>query len=251
MGILIFIIGLTIGSFLNVCIYRIPLGESIAYPPSHCTNCSSEIKAYDLIPIISYIFLGGKCRSCGEKISIKYPILELFTGIMFYFVFKEYGLTIIALKYFIMITFLIVIAVIDLNTQDVYSVTTYSCIAIGIVMMLIEKIYLNEDIWTYVIGLIIGVVVIGGIVFIAGGMGEGDIEIAAICGVFLGWQNMILTILLSFIIGGIVGGVLIILKKKTKRDAIAFGPFLFIGALISLFLGNEIISLYMNFLSFN
>lgn len=244
MGIFIFILGLLIGSFLNVCIYRVPKGESVAFPPSHCTSCSTKIKSYDLIPVISYIFLGGKCRGCGEKISIRYPVLELFTGIMFYLTYIQYGLTLNTLKFIILISILIVTAMIDFDTHYTYSYITYSGIAIGVIFMLIEKFYLNQAITTYLIGLGIGVLVIGAIVFLTRGMGEGDIEIAALCGIFIGWQNTLAMLLLSFVLGALYGVTLIIFRQKSRKDEIAFGPFLAMGSIIAIFWGNRLISIY-------
>ncbi|GKU26419.1 prepilin peptidase [Clostridium folliculivorans] len=245
-GILIFILGLVIGSFLNVCIYRIPRGESISFPPSHCTDCKTQIKPYDLIPVISYLFLGGKCRNCGSKISIKYPLLELFTAIIFLLIYSQYGLSIELIKFLILAVFLIVIAFIDFNTQDVYAVTTYPCLFIGVAFILIDKFYLHSDIMTYLIGLVVGVGVIGLIVILTGAMGTGDIEIAAICGIYLGWSNTLITIFFAFIIGAIIGVLLIALKKKGRKDPIAFGPFLAIGTMIAMLYGDKIIKIYLN-----
>ena len=117
----IFMLGLLIGSFLNVCIYRIPRGESIAYPPSHCTSCGSNIKSYDLIPVISWIFLRGKCRNCDQKISMRYALVELATAILFLLTYLQYGVSIFLLRFIILIPFLIVIAMIDYDTMDVYT----------------------------------------------------------------------------------------------------------------------------------
>jgi leader peptidase (prepilin peptidase)/N-methyltransferase len=242
----VFIFGLVIGSFLNVCIYRIPRGESIAYPPSHCTDCDADIKAYDLIPVISYIFLGGKCRHCGSKISIKYPLTELFTGIVFVLIYNQYGMSMDTLKFLILAVFLIVIGFIDFYTTDVYAVTIYPCLAIGVIFTLINKFYLHNDINSYFIGLIVGLGVIGLIALITGAMGGGDVEIAALCGIYLGWSNMLVMIFFAFIVGAIISLILIALKKKTKKDPIAFGPFLAIGAMIAILFGNQIIKFYLN-----
>jgi len=247
MGICIFIMGLCIGSFLNVCIYRIPRDESIAFPPSRCTNCSMKLKPYDIIPVISYIILGGKCRGCKEKISVKYPAVELFTGILFYIIYMKFGLTIISLKFIVMVAFLIVIAGIDFSTQDVYSVTTFPCIAAGVVLLLVEKFYFNYSIGTYLTGFALGSGLIAFIVFLTGGMGEGDIEIAAICGLFLGFKNTLVTLMFSFIVAAIYGVLLIVFKKKTRKDAIPFGPFLFIGALIALMFGEGVVNSYLGY----
>lgn len=250
MALLFFIYGIVIGSFLNVCIYRIPKEESIIVTSSHCTCCLSKIKFYDLIPLVSYIILRGKCRNCGNKISIKYPVIELITGILYLLVYEVYGLSFISFKYIIMISFLIVISMIDYETQDVYIITTYPCIFIGILLSVGGRYYFNENISNDLLGLLVSVISIGFIVLITKGkgMGAGDIEIAAICGIYLGLQNFVVTLFLAFIIGAIYGVVLIILKSRKRKEPIAFGPFLFLGALIALFYGGKIIELYVNFI---
>ena len=121
---LIAILGLVIGSFLNVCIYRIPKEESIAFPPSHCANCKHNLSPIDLVPVFSYIFLRGRCRYCKEKISIRYPLIESLNGILYLIVYLKFGLTLIALKYCILVSILIVIGMIDYDTQFVFTSTT-------------------------------------------------------------------------------------------------------------------------------
>lgn len=244
--IFIFILGAVIGSFLNVCIYRIPLEESIAYPPSHCTNCNAKLKWYELIPILSYFFLRGKCKHCGEKISIKYPMIEILTGILFLLTYMKYDLSIHFIKYSIFFSFLIIIFIIDLNTQDVYAITTVPGIALGIVFSIIEKTLYSAPLWNYILGAGIAGGIIVLIVYVIGGMGEGDIEIAVFCGIFIGWKYSILMIILSFIIGAIIGVTLIIFKKKSKKDYIPFGPFIALSSFIVVFYGSYILNYYLN-----
>ncbi|MNP54838.1 Type 4 prepilin-like proteins leader peptide-processing enzyme [compost metagenome] len=133
---------------------------------------------------------------------------------------------------------------IDFDTHYTYSYITYSGIAIGAIFMLIERFYLNQAITTYLIGLGIGVLVIGAIVFLTRGMGEGDIEIAALCGIFIGWQNTLAMLLLSFVLGALYGITLIIFRQKSRKDEIAFVPFLAMGSIIAIFWGNRLISIY-------
>lgn len=244
MTLIIFTLGLLIGSFLNVCIYRIPRDESISYPPSHCTNCTNRIKSYDLIPVISYIFLRGKCRYCGEKISIKYPLIEFFTGLIFVGLYYKYDISLDLVKYLILASYLIVIGLIDLNTTDVYLKTTLSGFIIG-VLFLILNLYNGEPIGTYIIAAIIGGGFITTIIILTGGMGWGDAEICALCGIYLGIRLTILTLFLSVILGGIIGVTLILTKKKTRKDYIPFGPYITIAALISILWGEKIIAWYL------
>ena len=239
-----FILGTIIGSFLSVCICRIPAGESIVYPPSHCSNCKSNIKPYDLIPIVSYVILRGKCRYCKEKISIKSPLMELFTGIMFLSLYLKYGLTLELIKYLILFSFLIVIGCIDYNTTDVYFSTTSTGIGIGILFLVINW-YLKLPIKTYFLGAIIGGIFILLIAVLTGGMGFGDIEICILSGIYIGTKLTVLMLFLSFILGGAVGAVLIISKKKSRKDYIAFGPYISIATMIAVLFGEKIINWYL------
>lgn len=243
--IFILVLGLLIGSFLNVCIYRIPRGESIAYPPSHCTNCGNNIKSYDLIPVISYIFfLQGKCRYCGEKISIRYPITELFTGVVFMLTYKYYGMSMEFIKFAVLSCFLIVIGMVDFDTTDVYFKTTMSGIIVGIVFLIVY--YFNGyNIWTYILGALIGGGFISLVILITGGMGWGDAEICFLAGMYLGWKLTLVMLFLSVVLGGIIGLLLIATKKKSKKDYIPFGPYIALGAMIAMIWGDEILKWYL------
>ena len=141
MNIIVLILGIIIGSFLNVCIYRIPKGESIIYPPSYCEKCGVNIKLYDLIPVISYMILRGKCRCCKSKISLRDPLIELITGILSLSIYYLCGLNLNFIKYIIFVSFIIIIGLIDLDTTDVYSKTTISAMIIGVIYILVEKFY--------------------------------------------------------------------------------------------------------------
>lgn len=238
--------GLIIGSFLNVCIYRIPRNESISFPPSHCTNCKNRIKWYDLIPIISYIFLKGKCRYCKEKISIRYPLIELITGAIFLALYIEYGLNIYFFKFALLSCFLIVIGMIDLDTSDVYLKTTALGIAVGI-LFLIYEYFMHYSILTYIYGGLLGGGIIAAIILITkGGMGWGDFEICLMSGLFLGFKLTIVMLFFSFVLGGVIGIILMILKVKSRKDYIPFGPFISIASLLTVLCGEKIISWYMN-----
>ena len=244
--ILVISLGIIIGSFLNVCIFRIPNEESISYPPSHCTICEHKLRILDLIPIISYIFLKGRCKYCGKKISIQYPVIEIINAILYFTFVNKYGLTLLSLKYCIMASILIVIAVIDLKTQYVYSSVILTGGICGL-LCIIGQLYINkQSIITYFMGALIAFIIIGLIVVISHGMGEGDIEIAAMCGLFLGVKGILLTLFLSIVIGGIVGIILLLFKLRNIKDEISFGPCLAIGALVSALFGNELINLYLS-----
>lgn len=247
----IFILGLLIGSFLNVCIYRIPRGESIAYPPSHCTSCGNKIKYYDLIPVISWIFLRGKCRKCNEKISSRYALIEITTAILFLLTYFEYGVSIYLLRFLILIPFLIVIAMIDYDTMDVYATTTWFAIATGIALLGLN-FYLGEPVVTYLYGGLLGTGIITLIILLSKlilgteGMGWGDAEICGLCGLFLGLKLTFVMMFFSFIIGGVIGVYLLWFKKKNGRSEMPFGPSIIISTLLIMIWGDRILNWYLS-----
>lgn len=244
----ILLIGLAIGSFLNVCIYRIPRDESIIFPASRCITCGYNLKISDLVPIFSYIFLKGKCRCCKEKISIKYPIVELINASLYLIIFLKYGYTLEFLKYSVLASLLIVIALIDFNTKFVYRSTVMFGLISGIIFWIGECLITEKIIMNNILGALIGFTFIFLIVITTGGMGEGDIEIATICGLFLGVKGIIITLFLSIIIAGIIAISILLFKLKDKKDAIAFGPYLAIGAIISITFFNHIFQWYVSYL---
>ncbi|NMM65450.1 prepilin peptidase [Clostridium sp. P21] len=240
-GLFMFILGILIGSFLNVCIYRIPRGESIVFPPSHCTNCRKDIKYCDLIPILSYIFLKGKCRDCGEKIPIHYIVVEALTGVLFLLVYLKYGTHLYTVKYITFISLLIVIACIDLYTTYIYTSTIITADIFAIIFLICEG---NPSVMNYICGGAIGGGVISLIIIITKSMGWGDAEICFFSGLFLGIKFTIVMLFLSFLFGSIISLILMLLKKKSRKDYIPFGPFIAIASIFTVFLGNKILFLY-------
>jgi leader peptidase (prepilin peptidase)/N-methyltransferase len=245
-GAFIFIFGLLFGSFFNVCIYRIPREESIAYPPSHCTSCSTRLKPLDLVPVLSYLLLGRKCRYCGEEISSRYAIIEALTGVVFLLIYLKYGLTFDTLKYITLACFLIVIGMIDFDTTDVYSVTTYSGIGVGIIFLVVGY-YLGYEVKTFILGAILAGGVIAAIILLTRGMGWGDFEICLMSGLYIGFSNSIVMLMLSFILGAVFGVILILTKKKTRKDYIPFGPYIAMASIITILIGENIIQWYLSF----
>lgn len=242
--IFITLLGLIFGSFLNVCIFRIPRDQSISYPPSHCTKCNQKIKSYDLIPIISYIFLRGKCRFCGDKISFKYPLIELITGVLFALLYIKYGFSFQFIKFAVFICLLLVIGIIDFETTDVYLKTTLTGIIAGIIFI-ISGCFYSINILPYILGGLLGGGIISVIILLTHGMGWGDAEICFVAGLFLGFKLTVLMLFLAFVIGGFTGILLIITKKKSRKDYIPFGPFIAIAAIITVFLGEHMLNYYM------
>ncbi|MGL4992472.1 MAG: prepilin peptidase [Sarcina sp.] len=252
MIIVILIFAIVIGSFLNVCIYRIPKEMSITYPPSSCGSCNHKLSWKELFPIIGYVFFKGHCRYCKEKISLRYPFVEILSGMLILFLYYKFDFSIIFIKYTILVFFLIVISFIDYDTTDVYTSTTYPLIVIGLIFLLIENMQKGINVSIYlknigigILGAIICTVVIGLICYLTGAMGEGDIEIAAACGMFIGWKLSIFMLLFSFIIGGLISVSLIIAKKKKRTDYIAFGPSIAIATYLVVILGADFIGQYI------
>ena len=242
---LVVIFGLVIGSFLNVCICRIANEESIAFPPSHCTNCGYELKAKDLIPVLSYIFLGGKCRSCKEKISIQYPIVEILNAILYVAIYLKFGFTLNLFKFCLFASLLIVIGFIDFKTKYVYNSTVVFGVVSGILFAVLEWMETKSIPWNYIAGAFIGFGIIYLIVILTRGMGEGDIDIALICGLFLGIKGILVTLFLAIILGGIVATIILIFKLKERKAEIAFGPYLAIGGIIACLYGSRLIDIYL------
>ncbi|MGA2462962.1 MAG: prepilin peptidase [Thermodesulfobacteriota bacterium] len=242
--------GAIVGSFLNVCIIRLPKEESIIIPGSHCPQCNHPIKFYDNFPLISYLLLGGKCRYCKRSISAQYPLVEGTTAISSLLLFLKYGLSLSYFFYFSFVAALIIITLIDLYHQIIPDVISIPGIGVGLLGALIIP---HITFFNSLLGILLG----GGSLFVVAtfyqwlfkreGMGGGDVKLLAMIGAFLGWDAVILTILLSSLIGSITGIIIMVLKGKDFKYAIPFGPFLSLGAVIALFYKNEIISWYLQF----
>lgn len=242
------IFGAMVGSFLNVCIHRLPKEESIVRPGSHCPKCKTPIRFYDNIPLLSYLLLGGKCRHCKAPISIQYPIVEAITALSSFFLFITFGVSLSFFYYFSFVAALIAITVIDLYHQIIPDVISLPGIVIGLLGSLVIP---QITFWSSLIGVLSG----GGSLFLVAtvyqwlfkreGMGGGDVKLLAMIGAFLGWKAVILTIFLSSFIGSIIGITVMLIKGKDFKYAIPFGPFLALGAVISLFLGENLISWYL------
>jgi len=237
-----------VGSFLNVCIIRLPKAESIVFPGSHCPYCKKAIEFYDNIPLISYLLLRAKCRHCHAPISFQYPLIEGVTALCSLLLFIKFGLSWNYLFYFSFIAALIVITVIDFFHQIIPDVISLPGIGLGLLgsLILSQITFFNS---------LIGVVLGGGSLFLVAtlyqwffkreGMGGGDVKLLAMIGAFLGWKAVFLTILLSSLIGSITGVATMAFKGKDFKYAIPFGPFLSLGAVVSLFWGENLINWYL------
>lgn len=246
-----FIFGAIVGSFLNVCILRVPMGGSIVYPPSLCPECRTPIMWYDNIPIVSYFSLRGKCRECGKPISYRYPLIEFLTALFSLAVMMKFGLSSTYLIYLIFTSSLIVITFIDLDHQIIPDVISLPGIPLGfLASFLIPDITYQES--------FIGIVAGGSILLIVAvvykfftnkeGMGGGDVKLLAMIGAFLGWKGVLFTIFSGSLIGSVTGVMLMIIQGKDSKSAIPFGPFLATGALLYLFFGESITFWYLRIL---
>ncbi|WKZ33849.1 MAG: prepilin peptidase [Thermodesulfobacteriota bacterium] len=242
------VFGAIVGSFLNVCIHRIPLGVSIVSPPSSCPNCTNRIPFYLNVPVISYILLRGRCSACGEPFSARYPVVEAFTALVALFTFLKFGPTPEAAVYFAFLSALIVITFIDLDLKIIPDVISLPGIAAG----LLASFFLP---YPGVLNSFIGAAAGGGVLFAVAwgyylatgqeGMGGGDVKLLAMIGAFLGWKGVILTLLIGSFTGALTGALLMLALGKGSRYAVPFGPFLALGAAAHLFFGESIISWYL------
>jgi leader peptidase (prepilin peptidase)/N-methyltransferase len=240
----VFCFGLAVGSFANVCIHRLPRKESVVFPGSHCPACSAAVRPLDNIPVISYIALGGKCRDCAIRISPIYPVIETVTAVLLLAGFFKFGPSFDFLVYAVVAPALVIITAIDIEHQIIPDVITLPGIALGLVV------------GTYTIGYadsLLGFFAGGGLFYLLavlsnGGMGGGDIKYIAAVGALLGWQKVLLVIFIGSLLGSVVGVFQITVQKKSRKSLIPFGPFLATGTLVTLFYGNSLIRLYLDYL---
>ncbi len=242
----LFILGAIIGSFLNVCIYRIPRKESIVFPSSHCPSCNRAIEYYDNIPIVSYILLRGRCRYCGERISIQYPVVEIITGILLVALLKRFDIGLKMPILFIFIAALLVISLIDLKHRIIPNQLSLGFIVIGLIL----SPFLHGPVES-----ITGILVGGGLLFSIAyiyqllthreGMGGGDVQLLAMIGAFRGGKGAVFSLFAGSLTGTIIGIFIMVLKGGDRRYAIPFGPFLSLGALVYIFWGEKIIMWYL------
>lgn len=253
------IFGLIVGSFLNVCIYRLPReGMSIVKPPSSCPVCKKQIKAWQNVPVISYLLLGGKCAKCKTPISLRYPVVELLNGILYLFCVHKFGLEPYTFFYMAFCSALIVIIFIDVEFFIIPDVITLPFLAAGLLcsMFILVDPY-DTDKLLGIGGSLIGMLTGGGLFYVIavasrGGMGGGDIKMMAMTGAILGWKSVLMAIFIGSFVGTFCGIPLMIFKGKggnspsvTRKTKIPFGPFLSVGTLIVLFYGKEMLWLYL------
>jgi len=264
--------GLVIGSFLNVCIYRIPLGKSIVFPGSSCPHCEVPIRFYDNVPLLSYLLLRGKCRSCGKPISIQYPLVELLTGLAFYSCARMWQFTPPTYVNSLFLSVVIVLIFTDYHHRILPNVLTLPGVVAGILLSPLQTLAVYTDVlslnaaslpgfkdtqavlpWA---GSVLGVVIGGGLLFVVGfayekvrrrqGLGMGDVKMMAMVGAFLGWRLALLTIFAGALIGTLVGIFLMLFRHMNLQTKLAFGVFLGAGSAFSLFYGLPFLRWYLS-----
>jgi len=243
------LVGLMVGSFSNVCVYRIPRGESIAFPASHCPNCQHDIAWYDNIPLLSWLVLKGKCRHCQLAISARYPFLEVLMGLSWALLAWKFGPSPMLLEAVVLVSFLWVLSLIDYETGYLPDVLTLPGILLGLGFA-----WWLGDVQSAVLGAVIGYGVfwlVAKLFFLATkqeGMGAGDFKLLAMLGAFMGWQALPFIVFVSSLVGAVVGLVYLKLSKQSKYTEIPFGPYLAMAGVLWFLWGEEILTAYQAFL---
>ena len=237
---IIFLFGIVIGSFLNVCIFRIPNKEDIVKTGSHCMSCGYRLKWYDMIPVASFLALRGKCRKCGAKLSVQYPLIEAANGILYVCIVWTGGLSIESLLYCLMASALVVLSVIDFRTYEIPFGINLFILALGLIRVVTDL----QHILDYLIGLLAVSMVLAVLYYASGGraIGGGDVKLMAACGLLLGWK----LIILAFLIGCVLGAVIHVIRMKVSGEGrvLAMGPYLSLGVLISALWGEQMLNWY-------
>lgn len=258
---LVVVLGLVVGSFLSVCIVCLPRNESVFKPPSRCDSCGTRPTGWDLVPVLGYLALRGRCRYCGSAVSGRYPVVEILTGLLFYWCFAAAGAGPELGKAWLLAAFLVVITVIDIDHQLILDKVLLWFAGTGLVVNLLLG---SSGRWAGYLGwseasaagwaawqdMAVAALVGGGLMLLVaivsrGGMGGGDIKFTAALGLWFGWKLTLLVLFLAFIAGGLGGIVVLALGLKGRKDFIPFGPFIAFGALISQLYGHQIISWYL------
>jgi leader peptidase (prepilin peptidase) / N-methyltransferase len=249
---LIIVFGILIGSFNNVLIFRVPRQESVVKPGSRCFDCQKPLKWYDNIPLLSYVLLKGRCRYCGAKIPLRYPLVEALTGLMFGLVYLRFGLSFDTLFALVFVNVGIIIVFIDRDFKIIPDSFILVLLGVGLGNFVFKAF--SEELFDpgfYLFGLVIGFLILfiirifGELVYKREALGLGDVKLLAVGGFYLGWPNVFLTLLISSVVASVIELTLIAMKKRSREDQIPFGPYLMIGLTVALFFGTDIISWYI------
>lgn len=247
---LIIVIGLVIGSFLNVCIYRIQKHVSILKPRSHCPNCKHQLKIWENIPVLSYLLLRGKCSNCNIKISSRYPLVEILTSLVFVVIYYNFDISVETFSLIVFFSIVIIITFIDIDVQLIPNNLLIISILPIIAFMLFSPSnsylsHINGAILLALLFLIIGY--FGKLIYKVDSMGMGDVKYAAVIGLLLGWQKGILAFIIAFFSAAVIIVIVSMYKKLSRKQRIPFGPFLSIGCFVAFFWGTNILNWYLGF----
>jgi leader peptidase (prepilin peptidase) / N-methyltransferase len=236
------LLGLVVGSFLNVVIYRVPRKESLVRPASHCPSCGNRVRWHDNVPVLGWVILRGKCRDCGHRISIRYPLVEAITGVAFVLCFLRFGVDWPLLVAWAFVAAVVAVAFIDYD----HRIIPDKIVLPGLVIGLIASIAINpQDWWKYLAASAGAAAFMFALAMIwANGMGAGDIKMAAFMGAVLG-TGVLVALFAAFLIGAVAGVILMATHKRTRKDAIPFGPYLAIGAVLGIFVGQALLHSYL------
>lgn len=243
------LLGLAVGSFLNVCIYRLPLEKSLLWPASHCPSCTRQLYWFENVPVLAWMVLGGRCRTCRTRISSLYPLVEAFTGAMFVWATWEYGLSWLLCSRLLLGCSLVVLFFIDLQHRILPNVITIPGAIIGFLLSFVTPPGWISSLVGLVIGGLIPLVVAEAYYRLRKieGLGMGDVKMLALIGAFLGWHLVLLTLVIGSLLGSIVGVAIIIIRRGDMKSALPFGTFLAIAAMVSAMAGDTILTWYFSF----
>ncbi|QSJ20660.1 prepilin peptidase [Nostoc sp. UHCC 0702] len=257
-SIIVFVLGASIGSFINVVVYRLPARLSILWPPSRCPHCLNQLKAYDNVPVLGWVWLGGRCRYCKSKISVRYPVVEALTGIIFLLIFLLFHVSVATIGYWAFCSWLLALSLIDLDTMTLPNALTQSGLVVGIIFQMTVGFFseaswqgLIKHLMMAIVGAVLGlwlfdaIAIFGSMALGKPAMGAGDAKLAAMMGAWLGWKYLLLAEFIACAVGALVGIATIILSGRKKGRKIPFGPFLALGSLITVFGGEAILSAYL------
>jgi leader peptidase (prepilin peptidase)/N-methyltransferase len=244
-GAISLLLGLVVGSFLNVVIYRLPLGESLVHPGSHCPRCGMAVRWYDNVPVVGWLTLRGKCRDCHEPISFRYPLVEAITGVMFVIAYWRLGIDWPLLVVWAFIAAMICVALIDLD----HMIIPDKIVLPGALIGLLASIAINpQDWWKYLAaGLGAAAFMFLLVMVWPGGMGPGDVKMALLMGAVLG-VSVLVALFLAFLFGAIAGILLVATRRRSRKDPIPFGPSLALGAIIAVLAGQGMLQSYVHLL---
>lgn len=247
---LVLVLGLVIGSFLNVCIYRLQKNESISKPRSHCPNCKHQLKVWENIPVISYLLLRGKCANCNIRISLKYPLVEMLTALVFSIIYYYFDISVETFLLMMFFSIVIIITFIDIDVQLIPN-----NLLIFSILPLVTFVIVNHpnSYQSHIIGGILLTLIffiigyIGKLIYKVDSMGMGDVKYAGVIGLLLGWEKGILAFVIAFFSAAAIIVIMSMYKKLSRKQRIPFGPFLSIGCFVAFFWGAEIMNWYLGF----